>query len=944
MAGPQADSGASPASDTARDAPEAPESAHRARGDDQWTGYVLPAKARRDAGWAAPAGNAWPPNRPAEPEPGSYPALRRAVDMQSGPHPTLADERGGQPSTDHPGQAVGPDAAGEEATGGAADAATASAVEETSSGAYPSLRRAVDRVGEGRARRRANPDLLADPDDGAGWRTDAAPVSSVRPGTGPQAAMGSSASEAAAEAADTTDGPTGPDGQGGRDGEHAQDSASSESSENGHAAERTDGARAERPSGGGRHAAPKKRAVAPTQPDGDAAAPHTPDDNSQSAAGERADPDDPDRLAAWVDALTEADSETSKIAGRRTGPIPALSEAVLSAMDKVAGKTPAGDGTKAPHTEAAQDADGTEASATEEAQEHADDEPAWTSSAVGDGDDDDDDDDEYRISSNDPWQPMPATTREELITRLDALATIVSIGREDFDPELIARARHLLDHAGARLRLSGDHTVVALAGGTGSGKSSLFNALCGLEFSRVGITRPTTSSAHACVWGNEGADGLLTWLGVPRRCRHSRTSVLDSDNSELSGLILLDLPDHDSVRAMHTAEADRLIGAADLLIWVLDPQKYADAAVHHRYLREMSGYGAVTVAVLNQVDRVEHDELEELLTDLRRLLETESGVQPRVLTTSVLTGQGVRGLRELLIETVTERRALIDRLVADLDQVIGGFERYQGSTEAPSVSEAGRLRLVTDLLAASGVSAIADTTETAHERRGCRRVGWPVTRWARKLRRDPLRAIRMGFHSDDDERGVAGPVDAHQAEIETATAEIADSVGGSLPAPWPKRLRAAARGNLRDLPVGLGNAISETVPDPENTPLWWQIVRIVQYTLVAVAGVGLAWIGTLLVSWIGGGLTGFALLDDPIYLGFAGAVAAATLAVGWLTDVGCRNLVSVAATQRRDQVERDSAEKVRTLADELVVAPLERELGRYREYREALGTALTKHG
>ncbi|MBB6170812.1 GTP-binding protein EngB required for normal cell division [Nocardiopsis mwathae] len=913
VAGAQADPGASPPADPARHAPEAPDGAHRVRGDDQWTGYSLPAKVRRDAGWTQPAGNAWPPSHPEASDPASYPALRRAVDMQSGPHPSLADEQDAPPPPGHPGDGNRARPAGAEQWGDAAAGAVGGPVgpapdAASASGTYPALRRAVDRVGGGR-RRRTNPDLLADdPDDGAGWRTDAGapPVGGRRsatgprtamtpppataeappgdPGTVPPAAAANTAPPPADSAAQAAPEPQGTDGPatGGAD---PADPAASDG-----------GARPERPTRGGRHAAPKRpasavaadTAVGPPEDTVDPDAPGT------GPVHDGTDPDDPERLADWVGALTEADDETSKIAGRRTGPIPIVTD------------------------------------------ETRGDSSAWAATAT-------DEDDEYRISSNDPWQPMPATTREELIARLDALAEIVAIGRDDFDPELIAHARHLLDHAGARLRLSGDHTVVALAGGTGSGKSSLFNALCGLEFSRVGITRPTTSSAHACVWGNEGADGLLDWLGVPHRSRHSRTSVLDTGNSELSGLILLDLPDHDSVRAMHTAEADRLIGAADLLIWVLDPQKYADAAVHHRYLKEMSGYGAVTVAVLNQVDRVEPEELEELLTDLRRLLETESGVHPRVLTTSVLTGHGVRDLRELLIGTVTERRALIDRLVADLDQVIVGFERYRGAAEPPAVSDASRLRLVTDLLSASGVSAIADTTETAHERRGSRRVGWPVTRWARKLRRDPLRAIRMGFHSDDDERGVTGPVDAHQAEIETATAQIADGAGGSLPSPWPKRLRAAARRNLRDLPVGLGNAISETVPDAEDTPLWWQIVRVLQYALLATAGAGLAWFCTLLVSWVGGGLTGIGLLDDPAYLGFAGAVVVATLAVGWLTDVGCRNLVSVAATQRRDQVERESAERVRAIAEELVITPLEEELARYRAFRRALGTALVKH-
>ncbi len=44
----------------------------------------------------------------------------------------------------------------------------------------------------------------------------------------------------------------------------------------------------------------------------------------------------------------------------------------------------------------------------------------------------------------------------------------------------------MLKRAGERLRLSSNHTVVALAGGTGSGKSTLFNALSGATFSPPG--------------------------------------------------------------------------------------------------------------------------------------------------------------------------------------------------------------------------------------------------------------------------------------------------------------------------------------------------------------------------------------------------------------------------------------------------------------------------
>ncbi|PWV57587.1 GTPase [Nocardiopsis sp. L17-MgMaSL7] len=566
-------------------------------------------------------------------------------------------------------------------------------------------------------------------------------------------------------------------------------------------------------------------------------------------------------------------------------------------------------------------------------------EPVSGSASRAEGTAPEEDDEEYRPTSGDHWQPTSTTSRAELIERLDALSTLTELGQGDLPEKVLGQAGQLLDHAGARLRLSGDHTVVALAGGTGSGKSSLFNALCGLELSQTGVTRPTTSKAHACVWGHEGADALLSWLGVPTRYRHSRTGVLDTNNSELTGLVLLDLPDHDSVRSMHTAEADRLIGSVDLLVWVLDPQKYADAAVHHRYLAKMAGHGAVTVAVLNQVDRVAPDELEELLTDLRRLLETESGVHPRVITTSTVTGQGIREVREFLGETVVERRALVDRLVADLDQVIVPFEEFYGEGEVPAtVSAEVRSQVHEGLAKAAGVTAVADVVETNDVRRGKRRVGWPVARRAAKLRKDPLAAVQLDFLRRD-EPGVGGPVDAHEAELETALGEAADQVSKGMPGPWRRRMRAAARSGVSELPTELGEAVAGAVGDPDRSPSWWRMARTLQYVLLAVAGAGFAWAVVSLLSWLGGGITGLRMFDAPVFVAYAGAVLVAGLLVGWLTGVGCGNLVEVAAVQRREEVERTAQTRVREIAGRRVVAPMEEELARYRAFRAAYEVA-----
>lgn len=103
--------------------------------------------------------------------------------------------------------------------------------------------------------------------------------------------------------------------------------------------------------------------------------------------------------------------------------------------------------------------------------------------------------------------------------RVEALRAAVELARGRVADDVVDEVQAVVERSEGRLRLSADHTVVAIAGATGSGKSSTFNALTGLELSAVGVRRPTTSWATACVWGREGAEELLEWLGIPRGTR-----------------------------------------------------------------------------------------------------------------------------------------------------------------------------------------------------------------------------------------------------------------------------------------------------------------------------------------------------------------------------------------------------------------------------------------
>ena len=237
--------------------------------------------------------------------------------------------------------------------------------------------------------------------------------------------------------------------------------------------------------------------------------------------------------------------------------------------------------------------------------------------------------------------------------------------------------------------LSSRHTVVCLAGGTGSGKSSLFNQLSGADFSTAGVTRPVTRDAHACVWGVQGSGPLLEWLGVPRRYRYARASALGSGEQSMNGLVLLDLPDHDSVMGHATDLVDHLVGLSDLMVWVLDPQKYADMAVHRRFLVPLAGHSEVIAVVLNQADLLTAGQVEDCVNDLRRLLDSENLHDVQILPTSAKTGAGIEELRKLLVETVTARTAAIARISADVTRVVADFEPYGAYEDGTAGLEAG---------------------------------------------------------------------------------------------------------------------------------------------------------------------------------------------------------------------------------------------------------------
>ncbi len=241
----------------------------------------------------------------------------------------------------------------------------------------------------------------------------------------------------------------------------------------------------------------------------------------------------------------------------------------------------------------------------------------------------------------------------ELRARVDEIRGALDRAGDRLDPALVGRARDDLDRLLQRLDLGVDHAVVALVGGTGSGKSSMFNSITTLAFADVGVIRPTTSQAAACVWG-ERADALLDFLQVAKDRRFLRESALTgADEADMRGLVLLDLPDHDSVATGHAELVNRLLPLIDLLIWVVDPQKYADNALHEGYLRELRERHEAMLVVVNQVDTLTESGARAVREDVGRLLAEDGLADVPVILASARTGEGVPAVRQHLREVLS---------------------------------------------------------------------------------------------------------------------------------------------------------------------------------------------------------------------------------------------------------------------------------------------------
>ena len=411
---------------------------------------------------------------------------------------------------------------------------------------------------------------------------------------------------------------------------------------------------------------------------------------------------------------------------------------------------------------------------------------------------------------------------KKLVTRgTDIGARIDGLDARGRRPRAVGSTTPLVDEAArgrrprrrAGSRLSADHTVVAIAGATGSGKSSTFNALTGLELAAVGVRRPTTSWATACVWGSEGAEELLEWLGIPPRHQITRDSMLDSGRrgpAELDGVVLLDLPDHDSTEVVPPPRgrpAGRARRPAGLGARPAEVRRRRDPRPLPRAARP--AHQDVMLVVLNHIDTVPEDRR---AGDARRRPPAARRRRPRrrpgARRSAPATASGIAELRAR--DRQAGRREEGDPGAARRPTSRGrrrAARRGRPATARPATlaARSGSPRSTTRFADAAGVPTVVDAVERldpAARRPGHRLAGRPPGSPGSGPTRSSGSHLDLGAAGKAAHRPRPAPrcpqaTQVQRARVDTEVRALADDVSAGWRRPWVDAVRRASVSRLR---------------------------------------------------------------------------------------------------------------------------------------------------
>lgn len=510
----------------------------------------------------------------------------------------------------------------------------------------------------------------------------------------------------------------------------------------------------------------------------------------------------------------------------------------------------------------------------------------------------------------------PAVATSPFARSVASLKDAISYGEGRVPETVLLDAAETLERLSQRRELSTEHTVIGFFGATGSGKSTLFNAIAGQNIALSAPTRPTTSTVQAAIWEAEGSEELLDWLGIDKRV-YPQTQALATEGettegneaggnnkvaggvaapnavtepapglfnrirravggrgemrTRTGGLILLDMPDFDSVTTTNRDLAARMMRYVDVLVWVVDPQKYADAVIHRDFMVPLAASGAQALCVLNQADKLAPAEVPAVLASLTRLLQaegTEAHLLSAPIAVSARTGEGVDVLRDLLAQVAAAKSLSLQRTDAQLHATASQLRTYaggEGTVLAGAYALEAEQKLVKACYSSSQAEQVLQAATASYRRAAGQRTGWILTRWMSRLKADPLRRLHLGQQDEtksaskaEKSAGMLGsdsenapelvasslpPLSAAQkAGMANAVRQYSKQMAARIDEPWKRSIKEAALSREAELPELLERDMVRIDYGLGRTRAPWVIFNALQWIALMSALAGVGWL------------------------------------------------------------------------------------------------------
>ena len=604
----------------------------------------------------------------------------------------------------------------------------------------------------------------------------------------------------------------------------------------------------------------------------------------------------------------------------------------------------------------------------------------------------------------------PAVATSPFARSVASLKDAISYGEGRVPETVLLDVAETLERLSQRRELSTEHTVIGFFGATGSGKSTLFNAIAGQNIALSAPTRPTTSTVQAAIWEAEGSEELLDWLGIDKRV-YPQTQALAAEGeategneaggnnksaggvaapnavtepapglfnrirravggrgemrTRTGGLILLDMPDFDSVTTTNRDLAARMMRYVDVLVWVVDPQKYADAVIHRDFMVPLAASGAQALCVLNQADKLAPAEVPAVLASLTRLLQaegTEAHLLAAPIAVSARTGEGVDVLRDLLAQVAAAKSLSLQRTDAQLHATASQLRTYaggEGTVLAGAYALEAEQKLVKACYSSSQAEQVLQAATASYRRAAGQRTGWILTRWMSRLKADPLRRLHLGQQDEtkstskaEKSAGMLGsdsenapelvasslpPLSAAQkAGMANAVRQYSKQMAARVEDPWKRSMKEAALSREAELPELLERDMVRIDYGLGRTRAPWVIFNALQWIALLSALVGVGWL--TLIS--GMAYLQIQLPPAPTPEGSPVPLPTLLLLLGILLGIASagvgRLLTAMGSRYYARKLRGRLQTGVEKAVQSCVVAPVQQEAKRLNAYRKAL--------